>query len=313
MDGHPDKRGAVPRAQPAERRTAHRRSADPAIIEALRNERGMRIATLHGVVRALKQVLAVVDPIDYTRALRVQVLALDLAEAHALGRPWELESAAVLAPLGGMSLAGEMQQRAQSFDVMEVDDQGVLASLPRLTDRLLAPVPGLEEVRCLILLRHRQPLPTEWSEGFGVARLAELRLLAAVLRVADEFDALLSRGLRRAEALGWLRNESLPGESLLVDRLAGLQAGQDARVEVRSLPLSRLRAGMVIAEAVYTTAGQLLVNRDFEITEPFLERLLNFRRGMVREPVQVILPAADAPGGVGKPTNRAHSAGEQNL
>lgn len=292
MDGYSHNRGAVPPAETSpDRRVRHRRSTDSAIIDALRNERGMRIATLHGAVRALTQVLAVVDPIDYTRALRVQGLALDLAEAHELGRPWELESAALLAPLGGMSLAGEMQQRAQSFEALEIEDQGVLASLPRLTDRLLAPVPGLEEVRSLILLRHRQPLPADWSEGFGVARLAELRLLAAVLRVADEFDALLSRGLLRAEALGWLRNESLPGESLLVDRLAGLQAGQDARVEVRSLPLPRLRVGMVIAEAVYTTAGQLLVNRDFEITESFLERMRNFRRGLVREPIQVILPS----------------------
>ena len=277
-----------------ERRTTDRRRPEPAIVAALKAERAARIDTLHGAALALAQVLAVVDAIAYTRALRVQRLALDLARARSLDEPWEIASAAVLAPLGMLSLVGDLQQRAQAFDALDSDEQRVLASLPRLTDRLLAPIPGMEAVRSVILLRHQQPLQPEHAETFGVARVAELRLFGAVLRVADEFDMFVSRGLLRAEALGLLRNESVAGDSELVDLLAGLHAGQDARVEVRSLPLARLRTGMVIAEAVYTTAGQLLVNRGFEINDAFLSRIGNFRRGLVREPVQVILPDAAA-------------------
>lgn len=278
-----------------ERRSDSRAQVDPALVIALKNERDMRLQTLHGAVRALTQILAVADPIDYTRARRVQQLALELAESRSLGKPWEIEAAAMLAPLGGLSLGDELQRRAQYFDALDSDEQGVLASLPRLTDRLLAPIPGLEAVRALILLCHRQPLPEGWSETFGTARLAELRLYAAVLRMADEFDALVSRGMSQAEALGWLRNESIPGENDLVKCLASLHADREPRVEVRSLPLTRLRVGMVIAEAVYTSSGQLLVNRGFEITERFLEQASNFRRGHVREPLQVILPATQPP------------------
>jgi hypothetical protein len=275
------------------RTAAPRSEPDPALVAELRAERSRRVATVQGAVRALAQLLAVVDPVSYTQALRVQATALSLArQTDPDPDLFAIESAAVLRPLGALSLAQDLQERAEQAEPLPREDADVLASVPRLTDRLLAPIPGIEEIRSLILLWHHLPLPPEWTDLFGTARLAALRLRAAILRIAATYEVLLGRGMTRAEALGLLRNEAAPGDLRLAESLALLHADAGPALEMRSLPVARLRVGMVIAEALYTQNGQLLVNRGFEITESFLERVANFRRGFLREPVQVILPPA---------------------
>lgn len=288
MDEHKDTPAAHEHSD--QRRRAERRAQDRALRLDFQREQQLRVEMLHGTVRALAQLLAVTDAIAYTQALRVQRLAKQLAEAASLPPSWDLESAALLASLGNLSLASELQERANRQEPIDTEEQGVLNSLPALTDRLLAPIPGLEDLRSILLLRHRRPLPTHWRDQFGAEHLLTLERLSIVLRIAAEFDALLGRGLSQAEALGLLRSEALPMERPFVEALSALHAGDAPAVEMRSLPLARLRAGMVIAEAVYTSAGQLLVNRGFEINESFLERMHNYRRGLVREPIQVILP-----------------------
>ena len=266
-----------------------------ALLRELRDERVLRVEILRGAVRALAQVLAVADPVAYTQALRVQKLAVELAGALHLSPCWEIESAAVLAPLGGLSLAADLHERAVRSEKLDADERGVLAALPGLTDRMLAPIPGLEEVRAVHLLWHDLTPPSAWVDSFGEARMADLRRRAAVLRICSEFEALLGRGLATPEALGLLsRGDRLrPADLDLVMTLDALHRGDAARVEVRSLPLSRLRAGMVMAEALYTSGGQLLVRRGFQITPAFLERVAGYRAGFVREPIAVILPGAD--------------------
>ncbi|MGH8518353.1 MAG: HD domain-containing phosphohydrolase [Panacagrimonas sp.] len=268
---------------------------DPMVLlRELRDERVLRVEILKGAVCALAQVLAVADPVAYTQALRVQKLALELAATMDMTPCWELESAAVLAPLGGLSLAADLHERASESDRLDADERHVLATLPGLTDRMLAPVPGLEEVRTVHLLWHDLSPPSAWVDSFGESRMSSLRRMAAVLRISGEFEALLGRGLTTPEALGLLsRNDRLRPEDMdLLMALDGLHRGDAARVEIRSLPLSRLRTGLVMAEALYTSSGQLLVRRGFEITPAFLERVACYRAGVLREPIAVILPRA---------------------
>lgn len=254
--------------------------------------RAPREEVLHGTVRALAEILALADPVAYTQALRVQEMVVDVFRTWPTGAPFELQTAALLSPLGSIGLPSELQRRVSEGEPLNVDDQRILACLPQLTDRLLAPIPGLEEVRSVILLRHRQPLPAGWRDRFGDARHAELVRMASALRLASVLDSLIVRGFSLHEAFGLLRGQAAESERELVESLARLHAADGPKVEMRSLPISRLRSGMRIAEAVYTSSGQLLVNRGFEIDDAFVEKVRNYKRGQIREPVQVILPPA---------------------
>jgi hypothetical protein len=49
---------------------------------------------------------------------------------------------------------------------------------------------------------------------------------------------------------------------------------------------------MVLAEDVRMETGALLVTRGYEVTARFVERISNFRPGMVKDPLRVIVQRA---------------------
>lgn len=253
-------------------------------------ERALLEQTLRGAIKALAEVLAVVDPAGHGQALRVQQLSLELAKELAFAPGWSLEVAALLSSIGRVSLPAEVLQRLHAGEIPLPDEAAMLARLPKLTDRLLAAIPRLEPARAILLLSHEQPLPEGWATDFGSGTLATLGRCAAILRVAEGFDTLLTHGYGSAEALGVLRARKVAGDAAVIDALESLRARDQGRVAVRQLPIAMLQPGMVIAGDLCTTAGQLLVTRGFVISESFLARLTNFSRGRVREPVLVMVP-----------------------
>lgn len=255
-------------------------------------ERALLEQTLRGAIKALAEVLAVVDPAGHGQALRVQQLSLELAKELAFAPGWSLEVAALLSSIGRVSLPAEVLQRLHAGEIPLPDEAAMLARLPKLTDRLLAAIPRLEPARAILLLSHDQPLPEGWATDFGSGTLATLGRCAAILRVAEGFDTLLTHGYGSAEALGVLRARKVAGDAPVIDALESLRARDQGRVAVRQLPIAMLQPGMVIAGDLCTTAGQLLVTRGFVISESFLARLTNFSRGRVREPVLVMVPDA---------------------
>ena len=69
-----------------------------------------------------------------------------------------------------------------------------------------------------------------------------------------------------------------------------------------------IKPGMVFADDLRLMDGPLLVPRGYQITDWFLTRLHNFRRGTVREPVRVRVPLATKDDAVeGEPERRAAS------
>lgn len=257
-------------------------------------ERALLEQTLRGAIKALAEVLAVVDPAGHGQALRVQQLSVELAQELKLAADWSLEVAALLSSIGMVSLPADVLQRLHAGEIPLPDEAEMLARLPKLTDRLLAAIPRLEPARAILLLSHNLPLPDGWASDFGSSQLAMLNRCASILRVSEGFDTLMTHGYGSAEALGVLRARRHASDEPVIDALESLRARDQGRVAVRQLPIAMLKPGMVIAGDLCTTAGQLLVTRGFVISESFLARLTNFSRGRVREPVLVTVPDAGA-------------------
>lgn len=253
-------------------------------------ERALLEQTLRGAIKALAEVLAVVDPAGHGQALRVQQLTAELAQELRFVPDWPLEVAALLSSIGTVSLPADVLQRLHAGEIPLPDEAEMLARLPKLSDRLLAAIPRLEPARAILLLSHGLPLPDGWSSDFGSSALAVLNRCASILRVSEGFDTLLTHGYGSAEALGVLRARKVAADAPVIEALESLRARDQGRVAVRQLPIAMLRPGMVIAGDLCTTAGQLLVTRGFVISESFLARLTNFSRGRVREPVLVLVP-----------------------
>jgi response regulator RpfG family c-di-GMP phosphodiesterase len=252
--------------------------------ELVHAERDLIERTLRGAVQALAEVLAISEPDAYGRAGRVQRLALQIAERTDLEPRWPLELASMLSQIGTVSLPPEVVKKLGYGETLTDEEKQMVAQLPEVTERLLAPIPRLESVRAI--LKRSQRRPDDETDAISRA--------AAILRLAEKFDLLESSGCAVAVAMARLRaaNEF---DVKLLDILEKVTSVSPDRFEVRELPLRLLQVGMVLAEDLRTKAGSLLAPRGAEVTASFVERAKNFQQGTAREPVRVMLRGAAPP------------------
>lgn len=247
-------------------------------------------STLRGAIKALAEILGVVDPAGHGEALRVQRLVHELSRELQIDGGWPLEVAALLSSIGAVSLPAGLLQRFHAGEPLADDEAVMIDGLPALTDRLLSTIPRLEPARAILLLRHGKLLPDDWNALFDAAAIERLTHSARILELTSSYDSLQVRGYGEAEAIGMLRDDDRHFAEPMVAALERLVVHDSGRIAIRQLPVLLLRPGMVIAGELRSSAGQLLVGKGFVVTESFLAKLWNIPRGRVREPVPVLVP-----------------------
>ncbi len=249
-------------------------------------ERVLLEQTLHGSIKALTDMLALVSPVSFGRAIRVKQLVSDIADRMSLRERWQVEVAAMLSQIGHMTLPAETAERVYYGRALSSEEQRLVARLPALTESLLGNIPRLETVREIL---RTYPTANTAAPPDDPAKEVAARG-AAILRIAVDFDALESSD--RASAR--LAVATLCGREgrYAPDALEALVSARGARAaEVREISSSELREGMILAEDVKTEGGVLLVARGHEITARFIERIRNFPPEPLRLHVwRVILP-----------------------
>jgi len=252
-------------------------------------ERVLLQQTLLGSVQALTDVLALISPAAFGRTMRIKQLVSELVEALGVTEKWQVEVAAMLSQLGAITLPPETAERAYYGRPLHFEEQKLVANLPSLTEKLLGNIPRLEAVREILRLYAKPRLPEVPEEAETRAHVVALG--AQVLRVAVDFDALESSGSLPELSVATMRGREGSYDRRVMDALVELRGGTDAS-DVRELPMSGLRVGMILAEDVELQSGALLVARGYEITERFLERIRNFPvTSLKRSNVRVIVPA----------------------
>lgn len=255
-------------------------SVDAAIVQhrLVTAERVLLEQTLHGSVNALAEVLALSKPELFGRANRIKKHVSAMVTALKLPNRWEIEVAAMLSPLGSIILPDHTAAKIRAGADLTEQENAMSARVPHVTEQLLAKIPRLEGVR-EILSEHTRPYKHNTSMSIG----------ARLLRIALDFDILESRGATPNFALDTMRGRTDYDMNLLAT-FQELFGSVEQRPVVKELPASAIRIGMVLASDVHLQTGVVLVSRGFEVTESFLERLSNFPRGMIREPIRVQMP-----------------------
>ncbi len=238
-------------------------------------ERVLLEQTLRGSVEALCEVLALTDPLAFSRAARIKELVGLLAESFEVKNRWPLEVAAMVLHLGVVTLPRATVQRAFDGEELSAEDAQKFAALPLVAERLLSKIPRLEPVRDLLRV-YPQRRATRDSD-----------LSVELLRVAADYEALERRGHEPEVALAVLRGHPGAPEEVLAE--LGVLLGMRATVKVSEVRLDEVRPGMVFVDDVRFTNGTLLVPKGFEVSRSFVERCLHFAPGSVREPLRVRL------------------------
>jgi response regulator RpfG family c-di-GMP phosphodiesterase len=255
-------------------------------------ERELLEQTLRGCVNALVDVLSLANPAAFARATRMRRTAAAVLDRVAVADRWAAELSVMMSQLGAVSLPPAVVERLTASEPLTAAEQRMVDEVPDVAERLIAPIPRLSAIADAIRYSRRN-----WDgSGPPAGTLAgeDIPFGARLLHIVQDLDALISEGT--APGVAGLTLGSRPGryDPVLLDALTA--AVQDeASATVRAVTMADLRIGMVLAAAVRSGTGTLLVNPGQEVTPSLVSRLRNFAtlEDGVAEPLMVYPPGTE--------------------
>ncbi len=244
------------------------------------SERELLEETLRGSIGMMSEILSLVNPVAFSRAERIRVYVLHIAERLKLAATWQFELSAMLSQIGCVAVPPDVLEKHYEGQALDTAEQTVLASQWHVGQKLLAKIPRLEDVAEMIGNQAMAQIPS----GTGTVSIG-----SRLLKVALDFDELVTRGAEPSYALALMRKRA----AYDVRHLSALEQvqTQEAQRKLRLISLAELKAGMTTNTGVYSKSGLLLMGAGQEITASAIARLQTFAltKG-VAEPISVLMP-----------------------
>lgn len=248
-------------------------------------ERELLDRTLKSSVQVLGEVLALVNPTAFGRALRVQKLACEIAAVSNAAIGWEVEVAAILAQLGYVAVPERVLTLADRGKELTPDEQLQLNDAPKVAAELIGRIPRLGQV--IEVITH---VETRYDVATINGRFDSLPIGSRLLRLARDVDVILARGVPKAQVVDQLRMDAGRYDPNLLEGLDRLVRNAD-RPQSRVIGVTALEAGMILEEDLYSTTGTFLLRHGNAITIPLKYRLEQFANaGHIPPTLRVLVP-----------------------
>ncbi len=254
-------------------------------------ERELLERTLNGTIRLLTEVLASLYPQAFGRSEKVRDYVREYAQFFKFRQSWELEAAALLAPIGYLTMPAALLEKSRAEQPLSPAEQSLLERLPEIGAALLAHIPRLEPVAAIVRYQCKQydgqGLPADNVAGEDVP------IGARILKVLQDLAVLEAQTHDKAQALETMKAQTGVYDPRVLDSTFAcfdvyLQKASTGQPIIRSHTLSNLGVGQILAANVETTEGILVVSAGTELTTIVLQRLRNFAElNPVREPIYV--------------------------
>lgn len=247
-------------------------------------EKELLEATLTGAITVLSELLAGVDPVMFSRCQAVRDWSARLARVLHCQEIWTIEIAALLAPIGRITLP----RGGVSGEGYRVALDALIAAVPELGARLLEPIPRLGGVARIIRYQAKgydgSGLPADEVTGESIP------LESRILKVLWDFhDRLQVRG-SAAVALEELRLRPRIYDPRVLAAFAALLEADPAPPAVGHVRLRSLRAGMTLASDLLAEDGSLVLPKGLRLGPGHMELLSNLAGLMaLQEPVAILV------------------------
>lgn len=250
--------------------------------------------TLTGSIRALVDVLSLVNPKAFARSNRVRQIVKVMVKELGLEHPWQYDIAAMLSQLGCIVLPPNVIDKVFSGKTLRDEEREMFESHPTHGKKLISHIPRMY-IPAKIIERQLQRYDAVKSTGQDGGD-SVIKTGAQILHAALGFEAHMASGLGRVVATTKMRDSVGEYDPALVDVLTTTSIPEidDAtQGTVEELTVRELKPGMYAHTDILTPQGNLLVVKGSEITQPIIDRLKNFSRGVgIVEPIQALVPTS---------------------
>lgn len=242
-------------------------------------ERELLENTLNGSVKVLMEILSLSDPVSFGRGQLVRDQARGVAQLLQVATTWELELAAMLCPIGYVSLPAELIQKARVGLNLTGQERDVLDRVPQVGCSLLANIPRLQSVARIVLYQNKNfdgtGFPADSVKG------DEIPIESRIIRVLADLAHLESKKSARFRGMEHLREQKGLYDPAVMDAVArffelSMQGNAGTQQPPLALEVAELHAGQVLTADIRTKQDVLIVAAGAKITPLMLERLRNF-------------------------------------
>lgn len=253
----------------------------------IRAEKELLEETLTGSLKALSDVLALVNPEAFGRASRLKRYVTGLAEHMNLSSLWQYEIAAMLSQIGTIVLPPELQEKINKGQQLTSNEIQAMHQCPASGADLIANIPRMGEIAAMIAYQHKH------YDGSGIphddCKEQDIPLGARLLKVALDFDSHRIKGLTRHEAHDQLVQQSSRYDPAVLQALKTVFVPEE-QYRTISVTLKELTPNMILAEEVTDEKGALLVAKGYELTDWMIERLRTLsKQRPVKQPIGIMI------------------------
>lgn len=246
--------------------------------------------TLFASMEVMSESLSIINPMAFSRSGRLRGVVGSLAKMAKVREPWTFEIAAMLSQLGCATLAPELLEKVYLREKLTEEEQEQYDSHPEAAYQLLHKIPRMEQVALMIRNQNHPESPAAEDGEEPVPMTDETHLGARFLYVAGMYDDIRMQGTSHKLAIEQLHAHFKGKYGIYIDALKKAGTAVSNILIPKSIELSELVPGMILAEDVYSQTDLLLMAQGQKMTSPAVARLLGFdERIGVRQPFTVMV------------------------
>jgi response regulator RpfG family c-di-GMP phosphodiesterase len=264
----------------------------------IKAERDLLEKTLSGSIKVLTDILSMVDPESFGRAVMLRDSTRTLAKALKVPNLWEVVVAAMVAQIGCVTIPPQLTAKACSGQPLSPEETLMLSRVPEIGRNLLGNIPRLESVAKIVLYQNKR------FDGSGFPQDAiaqqEIPLGSRILKILSDMAQLESSGMTKPAALkqmrtrvGWYDPDVL-GAAVACFASPTPHVAATDRVVIKAW-VKNLCIGQVLMSDVTTQDDTLLISAGHTISETLLEKIKNYAQLTgIKEPIYVETVAAES-------------------
>jgi response regulator RpfG family c-di-GMP phosphodiesterase len=259
--------------------------------ELVATERELLEGTLAGTMKAFSEVLSMIDPTAFGRGQKLRDSVKTFAQWLQLPVTWQLETAAMLADIGLVSVPAPILRKLEEGYELSARERDIAEKAPLIGHDLLVGIPRMEPVAKMILYQHKNYDGT----GFPSNPVAgeSIPFGARVLKVLHDRAVLESEGVVKKKAYEAMKGRTRVYDPELLDKCflcfeSFLTNSISADQPVQSVAVHELVPGQTLVSDVKTVSDRLLVSSGNRLTSLMIRRLKNYSEfDRIKEPIYV--------------------------
>ena len=255
--------------------------------QLINSEKELLNNTLKGSINTLIEILSVVNPHAFNRAVKFKNLSKQLLIR--LGKPttWENEIGALLSQIGLVTVPPSILEKLEKNYQLNEDESKIFNAHPEFGKTLLKKIPRLEAIANGISFQLNTYDGSGGSKDYKVGE--NIPFLGRLLKVMNDYEDLIHLGLNEQQAIAELEPQSQTYDPDIWGALVAEVSGLGEKQIIITKEISELQPGMILADGVKDINNVLLLPYGKEISEISLMKLINYDKiTRVKTPIKIV-------------------------